>query len=71
MMYYYDGWSWLWMAAMVVLFWGGIVALIVFAVRALTGPKAGDQALDVLRRRLAKGEISQEEFERTRRLLQG
>jgi len=71
MMYYYDGWSWLWMAAMMILFWGGVVALIVFAVRALTGPKTGDQALDVLRRRLAKGEISQEEFERTRRLLQG
>ena len=73
MMYggYYDGWSWLLMAAMMLLFWGGIAALVVFVVRAITGPKGGDQALDVLRRRLASGEITQEEFERTRRALQG
>ncbi|HZV53069.1 MAG TPA: SHOCT domain-containing protein [Candidatus Dormibacteraeota bacterium] len=67
----YGGWGWLWMSAVMVLFWGGIVTLIVFAVRALTGPRGGDQALDVLRRRLASGEISQEEFDRIRRALQG
>jgi putative membrane protein len=73
MMYwgYYDGWSWLLMAAMMLLFWGGVAALIVFVVRAITGPKGGDQALDVLRQRLAGGEITQEEFEKTRRVLQG
>ena len=68
---YYDGWSWLWMATMMILFWGGIIALAIFAVRALTGSRSGDQALDVLRRRLASGEITQEEFERTRKALQG
>ena len=67
----YDGWSWLWMAAMMLLFWGGLAALIVFVVRAFSGPKSGDQAIDFLRRRLASGEISQEEFERTRKVLQG
>ncbi len=67
---YYDGWSWLWMAAMMILFWGGIIALAVFAIRAFTGPRAGDQALEVLRRRLASGEITQEEFEKTRKALQ-
>ena len=74
MMYwgYYDGWSWLLMAAMMVLFWGGIAALIVFVVRAITSPKGGgDQSMDVLRRRLANGEITQEDFEKTRRVLQG
>ena len=73
MMYwgYYDGWSWLLMAAMMVLFWGGVAALVVFVVRAITGPKGGDQALDVLRRRLANGEITQEEFDKTRKVLQG
>lgn len=71
MMYYYDGWTWLWMAGMMVLFWGGVAALIVFAVRAFSGPKGGDQALDVLRRRLASGEITQEDYEKTRRVLQG
>jgi putative membrane protein len=73
MMYwgYYDGWSWLLMAAMMVLFWGGVAALIVFVARAITGPRGGDQSMDVLRRRLANGEISQEEFEKTRKVLQG
>ena len=68
---YYDGWSWLWMAAMMVLFWGGIIALAVFAIRAFTWPRGGDQALEVLRRRLASGEINQEEFEKTRKALHG
>lgn len=73
MMYwgYHDGWSWLLMGAMMVLFWGGLAALIVFVVRAITGPRGDDQALDALRRRLASGEISQEEFEKTRKVLQG
>jgi putative membrane protein len=68
---YNDGWSWLLMTAMMVLLWGGVAALVVFAARAVTGPKGGDGAMDLLRRRLASGEISQEEFEKTRRVLQG
>lgn len=68
---YFDGWSWLWMAAMMVLFWGGIFALAVYAIRAFTGSRGGDQAMDVLRRRFASGEITREEFETTRKALQG
>jgi len=68
---YADGWSWLWMAAMMVLFWGGVIALAVVAIRAFTGPKGTDQAVDILRRRLASGEITQDEFEKTRKALQG
>jgi len=68
---YYDGWSWLLMAATMLLFWGGLAALIVFAIRAFTGPRSAAQAMDDLRRRLASGEITQEEFEKTRRVLQG
>ena len=73
MMYWgsYDSWSWLLMAAMMVLFWGGVAALIVYVARSMTGPRGDDQALDALRRRLASGDISQEEFEKTRRALQG
>ena len=67
---YYNAWSWLLMAAMMFLFWGGIATLIVLAVRAVTGPRASDQAMDILRRRLGSGEISEEEFEKTRTLLQ-
>lgn len=68
---YGDGGSWLWMAAMMVVFWGGIIVLAVFAIRAFNGPKSNDPAMDVLRRRLAGGEITQEEFEKTRKALQG
>lgn len=67
---YYDGWSWIWMAAMMVLFWGGIVALVVFAIRAFAPHRGGDQAIDILRRRLASGEISQEDYDKTRSALQ-
>jgi uncharacterized membrane protein len=42
-----------------------------FAIRAFTGTKSNDQALDILRRRLAGGEITPEEFEKTRKALQG
>jgi len=68
---YTDGWSVLWMSGMMVLFWGGIIALVVFAVRAFARPRGTDQAIDVLRRRLASGEISQEDYEKTRKALQG
>ncbi len=68
---YYDGWSWLWMAGMMVLFWGAIIALAVWAVRSF-GPRQhhGDDAQEILRRRFAAGEISQEEYEKSRRALQ-
>jgi putative membrane protein len=68
---YFDGGNWLWMAGMMVLFWGGIIVLAVFAIRAFTGTRSNDQALDVLRRRLAGGEITQDEFEKTRKALRG
>ena len=66
---YYDGWSWLWMAGMMVLFWGGVIALAVVVIRAIVGPRGGDLATDVLRRRLAAGEISQDEFDKIRKSL--
>ncbi len=72
MMWWYgvDGWSWLWMAGMMILFWGGVIVLGFWAIRALSGPGHGtDTAMDVLRRRLAAGEITPEEFERTRKAL--
>jgi uncharacterized membrane protein len=66
---YNDSGSWLWMAAMMLVVLGLVIALGVFAIRAI-GPKSSDQALDLLRRRLAGGEITQDEFEKTRKALQ-
>jgi uncharacterized membrane protein len=68
---YNDAGSWLWMAGIMVLFWGGIIVLAVFVIRSFSGPKSNDPAMDVLRRRLAGGEITPEEFEKTRKALQG
>ncbi len=72
MMWYYGwgGWDWLWMSAMMVFFWGGVIVLALLVIRSMAGPRqTGDFALDVLRRRLASGEISQEEFDRTKKAL--
>jgi putative membrane protein len=68
---YYDTGAWLLMAAAMVVFWGGIAAVIVLAVRTFGTSRDGERGMDVLRRRLASGEITTEEFERTRRVLQG
>lgn len=73
MMWYYGnggGWSWVWMTVMMVVFWGGLIALVVWAIRSGVGSRREDNALEILRRRLAAGEISQEDFEKTKRALQ-
>ena len=67
---YYDGWNWLWMAPMMILFWGAIIALAFLVIRSL-GSRGNNQPIDVLRRRLANGEITQDEFEKIRKALQG
>jgi len=76
MMWGYDGLGlglgWAWMAGTMVLFWGGVIILAIWGIRALSAPRqVGDQALETLRRRLAAGEISQEDFENTKRILRG
>jgi len=69
---YTDGSAWLWMVPMMLLFWGGVIALVIFIVRALSGSRSrGDTAMATLRQRLAAGQISQEEFDKTKRILQG
>jgi putative membrane protein len=70
------------MGLMMILFWGGLIVLGSWMFRAVTGgnvPRAsnragneaqdrssGDRALDILRERYARGEISREEFEQIR-----
>jgi putative membrane protein len=68
------GW-WIFGAVWMTLFWGTIIGLIAWAISRLTaggtastepqgGP--GDSALDIAKKRYARGEISREEFERLR-----
>jgi uncharacterized membrane protein len=69
---YYDGWNALWMAGTMLIFLGVFITVVVWGIRAYSGPKeTGDQAVETLRRRLAAGEITPEEFERTKRVIQG
>jgi putative membrane protein len=58
---------------MMLIFWGGLIVLIVWAVRQF-GPRqrsSAEEPMAVLRRRLAAGEITQEQYEQARRALQG
>ena len=60
------------------LIWGVIVAVIVFAARGLIGSasrspnrpsRSGSAALDILQQRFAKGEISKDEYEERKKTL--
>jgi putative membrane protein len=53
----------------VLLFWGGVIALIVWAIRRLTASNRGDNALNVLSERFARGEIDEKEFEARKAVL--
>jgi putative membrane protein len=70
-----DGWDWFWGAIMMVLFWGVLVAVVVFAVRAFSGGprRSSDESTGaeaILKTRFARGEISREEFEERKRVLE-
>jgi len=77
---WHDGWGWghmLFGSIMMILFWGGLVVLIVFAVRWMgsgrtggnDGLAPGSRALEILAERYARGEIDKEEYEDRRRHL--
>jgi uncharacterized membrane protein len=68
--YGYEAGNWLWMAAMMFVFWGALIALAVWAVRVISGSRVtGDGALDTPRKRLASGEISLEDFDKLKKAL--
>ncbi len=49
------------------LFWGAIIAVVVWGIRQFTGDRKRDRsALDIAKERLARGEITKEEFDRIR-----
>ena len=68
----HDGWWdsgwWIVMPIMMVVFWGGVIALVVWVVRQSKGDRAsGHSPLDIAKERRAKGEISQDELEEIKR----
>lgn len=72
-----DGWDWVWGTLMMLVFWGGLAAAIVFAVRASTrnsregsGETRPPDAGAILAARFARGEISQQEFEERKSVLE-
>lgn len=73
-----DGWGgWITGALMMLIFWGGLVALVVLLVRGFGArPGRGEEkpsrpdAREILAERFARGEISEEEFEQRRRVLE-
>ena len=61
-----SGW-WIVMVVMMVLFWGAMIAVVVWGIRQFSGDQRRDRsALDIARERLARGEITKEEFDRIR-----
>lgn len=59
---------------MMLVFWGVIIALVVLAVRWVSANQGGgarDEAMALLRRRFAAGEIDEDEFNRRKRALEG
>ena len=62
----HGGWGWAWVAfgmAWMVLFWGGIIAVVVWAISRGTGNWEGRSPLDIAKERYARGEITQEQFQ--------
>ncbi|WP_432198840.1 SHOCT domain-containing protein [Streptomyces sp. bgisy027] len=76
MMFWYDhdvsGWGWFAMSAGMILFWALIITVVVLLARALNSPHehththtpVAPTPEDILRERLARGEIDEEEYRR-------
>ncbi|MGI8608205.1 MAG: SHOCT domain-containing protein [Candidatus Dormibacteria bacterium] len=65
--------TWIWMILSMIVFWGGVVALLTWAARSYSHRQSAIQpasaALGVLQGRFARGEISAEEFSEGKRLI--
>ena len=72
-----NGWGWMAGGLMMLIFWGGLVALVVFLVRGFGArspqseeKRSGPDAEEILAERFARGEISEDEFDQRRRVLE-
>lgn len=73
----FGGWEMLFGVLMMLLFWGGLFAVLFFVVRAAVGgrrerhePETGRKALGILAQRYAKGEISADEYREMKDVLE-
>lgn len=64
------GWWMVWGMIMMVLFWGGLIALFVWGVQSLVRREDPRSPLDIAKERLARGEITAQEFEQIRQALE-
>jgi putative membrane protein len=53
----------IWILLINLVFWGGLIALVVWAVRRLSRSRTPDHALSILNERFARGEIDQQEYD--------
>lgn len=77
----HGGWGWGWMSlmmVMMVLFWGAVIAGVVWLIRGASwggSPREPDVSkeapLEILDRRFAEGEISEEDYRARREVLTG
>jgi len=68
----YEPASWAWMVPLMVFFWAFVIGFIVLVARSASRrTERDDQAMNTLRRRLAAGEITPDEYEHTKRILLG
>ena len=72
----WDWWDFGWWGVVgvifMLLFWAGLIALIVWGIKTLTrggGTTSRSTPLDIAKERYAKGEISKEEFEQIKKSL--
>jgi putative membrane protein len=70
MMWWNGGWM-MFGGILMVIFWAAIIFLVVWFVRRMPERRSGDgsSALNIAKERYARGEISQEEFEKIKRNL--
>ena len=66
-------WMWVLGSLTMIIVVGAVILMVVWGIRAVGEPRSGgsSSALEVLKRRLAAGEITTDEYEKTRRLLEG
>lgn len=65
----WSGWNWFFMALSMAVFWALVIGAIVWAIRATQGgsnSRSRGGARDALDDRFARGEISEEEYRRSR-----